>query len=66
MPDVETLCYVVVERMLEDHQLILQEISGWSAQATNRLVFLETPKKYDMFDKTRVKEMEQILICFLF
>ena len=66
IPIVKAECYVAVERMLEDHQLVMEEIRGWSSQTTSRLIFLETPRKYDMFDKSRVKEMEQILYCILF
>lgn len=53
---IEQIPDLLMQRILEDHQFILDEIRGWSKDSSNRLVFFETPNKYDMFDdKIRTK-----------
>lgn len=50
---VECFATPSLERLLEDHQLILEEIRAWPKETNNHLVFRETQKKYGMFNKSQ-------------
>lgn len=50
----EQLPDLFMQRLLEDHQFVLKEIHEWPKETNNRLVFLEAPKKYEMFDKSQI------------
>lgn len=39
----------VAERMLEDHDNLVDNLLMWSRDSTNRLLFLERPDKFDTF-----------------
>ena len=38
-----------MERLLEDHEYLLENLSFWSTDSRNRLLFIERPLKYDIF-----------------
>lgn len=44
-----SLSLLSTERMLEDHDNLVDNILMWSRDSTNKLIFLERPDKYDVF-----------------
>lgn len=46
---VEMTPELYMERLLEDHEYVLETLSFWSRDSENRLVFMDKPLKYDLF-----------------
>ncbi len=46
---VEMTPELYMERLLEDHEYVLETLTFWSRDSENRLVFMDKPLKYDLF-----------------
>ena len=55
------------ERMIEDHDNLVENLLMWTRESNNRLMFVERPGKYDVFrhpevSKFNVSKLENNLL----
>lgn len=52
------LCVIQPERTIEDHESVLEVLSGWGMDADSRLCFRKNFAKYEFFRKPLVSLLE--------
>lgn len=53
---VEHLPDLHMERILEDHLFVVDQLNLWTKDSRNRLVFVERPEKYSIFNDPELKD----------
>lgn len=53
---VEYIPVLHMERILEDHLLVLDQLNLWTKDSKNRLVFTEKPEKYSIFNNPELRD----------
>lgn len=56
--------YIIIERVYEDHEHVVENLLLWTRDSCNRLFFLEKTEKYDLFINPQVSIKGNIFPCF--
>jgi len=47
----------ISERIIEDHEKLINVMMNWQKISTNKILFLETDDKYDLFFQPQVRDI---------